>query len=139
MCADRRERVVIVGTGAAGLRAAERLRELSFEGELIMISEERYRPYHRPALTKQLLTGQVRARDITLPVHTELDAIWRYGTRACYLEPDEHILHLVASRTKRVSDEVERREADAEEVDGVPLAEMQRVDSGLRHVAEIFV
>ena len=38
-----------------------------------------------------------------------------------------------------VGAQVERREADAEEVDGVPLAEMQRVDSGLRHVAEIFV
>ena len=45
------ERIVVVGTGAAGLRAAERLRELDFTGELIMVSEERYRPYHRPALT----------------------------------------------------------------------------------------
>ncbi|HEV8558816.1 MAG TPA: FAD/NAD(P)-binding oxidoreductase [Actinophytocola sp.] len=94
MSADRRERIVVVGTGAAGLRAAERLRELNFDGELIMISEERYRPYHRPALTKQLLTGQIRPRDIALPVHTELDAVWRYGTRASYLEPEEHLLHL---------------------------------------------
>jgi NADPH-dependent 2,4-dienoyl-CoA reductase/sulfur reductase-like enzyme len=94
MGANRRERIVVVGTGAAGLRAAERLRELDFDGELIMVSEERYRPYHRPALTKQLLTGQVRPKDIVLPVHTDLDAVWRYGTRATYLEPDEHILHL---------------------------------------------
>jgi NADPH-dependent 2,4-dienoyl-CoA reductase/sulfur reductase-like enzyme len=90
----RRERIVIVGAGAAGVRAAERLRELNFAGELIIVSEERYRPYHRPALSKQLFTGSVRPKDITLPVHTELDAIWRYGTRASYLEPEEHILHL---------------------------------------------
>jgi NADPH-dependent 2,4-dienoyl-CoA reductase/sulfur reductase-like enzyme len=88
------ERIVVVGTGAAGLRAAERLRELDFAGELVMVSEERYRPYHRPALTKQLLTGEVRPRDIVLPVHTDLDATWRYGVRARYLEPQEHILHL---------------------------------------------
>lgn len=88
------KRVVIVGAGAAGLRAAERLRELDFTGELIIISEERYRPYHRPALTKQLLVGAVRPRDLALPVHTDLDATWRFGTRATYLEPDEHILHL---------------------------------------------
>ncbi len=90
----RRERIVVVGTGAAGVRAAERLRELNFSGELIMISEERYRPYHRPALTKQLLTGAVRPKDIVLPTHTDLDATWRYNTRATHLEPDEHILHL---------------------------------------------
>jgi NADPH-dependent 2,4-dienoyl-CoA reductase/sulfur reductase-like enzyme len=88
------ERIVVVGTGAAGLRAAERLRELDFGGELIMVSEERYRPYHRPALTKQLLTGDVRPRDIVLPVHTELEATWRYGVSARYLEPEEHVLHL---------------------------------------------
>jgi NADPH-dependent 2,4-dienoyl-CoA reductase/sulfur reductase-like enzyme len=89
-----RERVVIVGAGGAGLRAAERLRELDFTGELVIISEEPYRPYHRPALTKQLLTGAVRPKDIVLPVLDELDATWRYGVRAARLEPDEHILHL---------------------------------------------
>jgi NADPH-dependent 2,4-dienoyl-CoA reductase/sulfur reductase-like enzyme len=70
------------------------LRELDFDGELVIVSEEPYRPYHRPALTKQLLTGEVRPKDIVLPVHTELDAVWRYATRASYLEPDEHVLHL---------------------------------------------
>lgn len=88
------ERIVVVGAGAAGLRAAERLRELDFAGELIIISEERYRPYHRPALSKQLLSGKLRPRDIVLPVLTELDAVWRFNTRASYLEPDEHVLHL---------------------------------------------
>ena len=90
----RRERIVVVGAGAAGLRAAERLRELDWGGELVIVGEERFRPYHRPALTKQLLTGTARHKDIALPVHTELDAIWRYGVRASYLEPEEHLLHL---------------------------------------------
>lgn len=90
----RRERIVVVGAGSAGVRAAERLRELGFNGELIIISEERYRPYHRPALTKQLLTGAMRPKDIVLPTHTDLDAVWRYNTRVSHLETEEHILHL---------------------------------------------
>jgi NADPH-dependent 2,4-dienoyl-CoA reductase/sulfur reductase-like enzyme len=90
----KREHIVVVGAGGAGLRAAERLRELNFDGELTIVSEEPYRPYHRPMLSKQLLNGSVRPRDIVLPVHTELDAVWRFATRATRLEPDEHILHL---------------------------------------------
>jgi len=89
-----RESVVVVGGGAAGLRAAERLRELDFDGELTIVSEEPYRPYHRPALSKQLLTGALRSKDLRLPVHAELAATWRFATRAVYLEPDEHVLHL---------------------------------------------
>jgi NADPH-dependent 2,4-dienoyl-CoA reductase/sulfur reductase-like enzyme len=88
------ERIVIVGAGPAGLRAAERLRELRFDGELIVVGEEPYRPYHRPGLIKPLLTGRMRPRDLRLPVLTTLDATWRYNTRASHLEPDEHVLHL---------------------------------------------
>src|SRR5262245_61779391 len=91
---SNRERIVIVGAGAAGLRAAERLREQSFDGELVIVSEEPYRPYHRPALSKQILTGAMRSRDITLPGHTELDAVWRYACRATRLDADEHIVTL---------------------------------------------
>jgi NADPH-dependent 2,4-dienoyl-CoA reductase/sulfur reductase-like enzyme len=88
------ERIVVVGAGPAGLRAAERLRELKFDGELIVVGEEPYRPYHRPGLIRPLLTGRMRPKDLRLPVLTTLDATWRYGTRASHLEPDEHLLHL---------------------------------------------
>ncbi|HEY0451897.1 NAD(P)/FAD-dependent oxidoreductase, partial [Actinophytocola sp.] len=90
---ERRERIVVVGAGAAGLRAAERVRELDFDGELMILTEEPFRPYHRPALTKQLLTGAVRPRDILLP-HADLDAVWRYRTRVARLDPEEHVLFL---------------------------------------------
>ncbi|MFL6142059.1 MAG: NAD(P)/FAD-dependent oxidoreductase, partial [Labedaea sp.] len=120
MTAERRERIVIVGTGAAGLRAAERLRELNFDGELVMISEEPYRPYHRPALCKQLLTGSVRPRDIVQPVHTDLDAVWRYATRATRLDPDEHVVHLPGGEELRYDGLVIATGVAAKHLPGAP-------------------
>ncbi|MPZ83575.1 MAG: NAD(P)/FAD-dependent oxidoreductase [Actinophytocola sp.] len=93
MSAERSERIVVVGAGAAGLRAAERVRELGFTGELMILTEEPFRPYHRPALTKQLLTGAVRPKDLLLP-YADLDAVWRYRTRVARLDPEEHLLFL---------------------------------------------
>lgn len=120
MGGERRERIVVVGTGAAGVRAAERLRELNFDGELIMISEEPFQSYHRPALTKTLLTGRVRPKDILLPVHTELDAVWRYATRATRLEPDEHILHLPGGEEIRYDGLVIATGVQARHLPGAP-------------------
>lgn len=51
------DRIAIVGTGLAGLSAAERLREVGWRGEITMIGEEPHRPYNRTPLSKQLLTG----------------------------------------------------------------------------------
>lgn len=88
------ERVVVVGGGLAGLRAAERLRELGFTGELVIVGAERRRPYHRPALSKQLLTGEVRPRELTLSSYVPLRAIWRRGTIALKLDSRRHVLEL---------------------------------------------
>src|SRR5262249_28591806 len=89
-------------------------------GELVMVSEERYRSYHRPALSKQLLTGDVRPKDIVLPVHTDLDATWRYGVRARYLEPAEHLLHLPGGEQIRYDGLVIATGAEARHLPGAP-------------------
>ncbi|CAG8473690.1 1080_t:CDS:10 [Acaulospora morrowiae] len=46
--------VVIIGGGAAGNAAAEKLREDGFEGRIVIISRETYLPIDRPKLSKGL-------------------------------------------------------------------------------------
>ena len=48
---------VIVGGGLAGAKAAETLREEGFEGRVVLIGDERDRPYERPPLSKGYLLG----------------------------------------------------------------------------------
>ncbi|MEU4443408.1 FAD-dependent oxidoreductase [Actinosynnema sp. NPDC050801] len=88
------ERVVIAGGGLAGLRAGERLRELGFRGEIAIVSAERHLPYHRPALSKEAINGELIASDLRLTISRELDAVWRLGTAATHLEPDRHVVGL---------------------------------------------
>ncbi|CAO5241061.1 NAD(P)/FAD-dependent oxidoreductase [Frankia sp. AgKG'84/4] len=59
-------RIVIVGAGMAGGRAAIELRKRGFEGELVLVGAESHRPYDRPPLSKAVLSG--RAHDTTLPL-----------------------------------------------------------------------
>ncbi|MFF0523937.1 NAD(P)/FAD-dependent oxidoreductase [Actinomadura nitritigenes] len=50
-------RVIVVGGGLAGVRAAEALRSKGYEGELTLVSAERHMPYDRPPLSKAVLAG----------------------------------------------------------------------------------
>ncbi|WP_326833701.1 FAD-dependent oxidoreductase [Amycolatopsis rhabdoformis] len=88
------DRIVIVGAGVAGLRAAERLRELNFDGEIVVVGDEARRPYHRPMISKQMVMGSARPPDTTLSAYRELDVHWRLGTRATHLDTVERVVHL---------------------------------------------
>ena len=48
---------VIVGAGVAGNAAAETLRKQGFDGAVHLVGAEPYRPYDRPPLSKEFLSG----------------------------------------------------------------------------------
>jgi NADPH-dependent 2,4-dienoyl-CoA reductase/sulfur reductase-like enzyme/nitrite reductase/ring-hydroxylating ferredoxin subunit len=51
------QRIVIIGGGAAGYAAATRLRELGYDGSLVMLSADDATPCDRPNLSKDYLAG----------------------------------------------------------------------------------
>jgi NADPH-dependent 2,4-dienoyl-CoA reductase/sulfur reductase-like enzyme/nitrite reductase/ring-hydroxylating ferredoxin subunit len=60
--------VVIIGAGAAGAAAAEKLRELGYQGPITLVGDEAPGPVDRPNLSKDFLAGSapmewVRLRD----------------------------------------------------------------------------
>jgi NADPH-dependent 2,4-dienoyl-CoA reductase/sulfur reductase-like enzyme len=78
-------RLVIVGASLAGLRAAQAARKAGFDGELVMVGEERHLPYTRPPLSKELLAGEHTVDRVQLPCD-ELGVEWRLGVPAANLE-----------------------------------------------------
>lgn len=86
------EPVVIAGASLAGLRAAESLRQHGWDGPVVLVGDERHRPYDRPPLSKQVLTGSKPPESTALPVPDDLDAEWRLGVRATGVDLDRRVL-----------------------------------------------
>ncbi|WP_433499143.1 NAD(P)/FAD-dependent oxidoreductase [Sphaerimonospora sp. CA-214678] len=102
---------VIIGGGLAGAKAAEALREQGFDGRITLIGGEPHRPYERPALSKDYLTGKAD-RD-SLFVHPE----------GWYADHDvELLLGVAATGLDRRSHRVELADGSALDYDKLLLA-----------------
>ena len=55
------KRVVIAGAGHAAGQVIASLRQHKFEGQIVLVGEERYLPYQRPPLSKKILAGEMPA------------------------------------------------------------------------------
>lgn len=52
---EQPRRIVIVGAGTAGATAAATVRELGYDGDVLLLGAEQHRPYELPALSKGVL------------------------------------------------------------------------------------
>jgi 3-phenylpropionate/trans-cinnamate dioxygenase ferredoxin reductase component len=88
---------LLVGGGVAGAAAAEAIRERDRDGELLLITQESTRPYHRPPLSKEALRERhPRATFFTHPPswYVEHGIELRTGRRAAHLDTARHSLVL---------------------------------------------
>ncbi len=77
--------ILVVGASLAGLRTAQALRSLGFEGQITILGAERHLPYDRPPLSKQVLHGS-RAAARPLAGIDEVRATWVLGDPAVRLD-----------------------------------------------------
>src|SRR5437588_322613 len=86
--------VVVVGAGVAGTRAAETLRQEGYDGALTIVGAERHAPYHRPPLSKKLLTGKVHRAGVDLAPQFDMEARVLRGASATKLDLASRTVHL---------------------------------------------
>ena len=87
--------VVIVGASLAGISSARALRSQGYAGALVVVGDESERPYDRPPLSKDFLSGKMSAAELWLEADQEdLGIQWRLGAAATDLDVHERIVTL---------------------------------------------
>nr|BAA82115.1 PsbAa [Rhodopseudomonas palustris] len=89
-------RIVIVGAGQAGARAAEALRAAGHRGAVTLIGDEPHPPYERPQLSKKMLLDQQADATFirTTQEWSDLGVTLRTGTRAVTIDLNQRKLAL---------------------------------------------
>ncbi|MGP4083803.1 NAD(P)/FAD-dependent oxidoreductase [Streptomyces sp. KR55] len=91
--------VAVVGASLAGLSAARSLRKRGHDGRLVLIGDELHRPYDRPPLSKEFLSGTLGEAELALETDDEdLQAEWLLGVRATGLDHTERAVRLADGR-----------------------------------------
>jgi len=96
--------IAIVGAGQAGGWAAQTLRAEGFGGRVVLVGNERHRPYERPPLSKSVLAGEAPAETTRLQKPEAFDALnvdWRPGVNATRIDRTTKQLHLGDGKTVR--------------------------------------
>jgi 3-phenylpropionate/trans-cinnamate dioxygenase ferredoxin reductase component len=89
--------ILIAGGGLAGQRCAETLRRSGYEGPIRMLCAEVHRPYDRPPLSKEMLTGEHPADELPFRApawYEEQEVELLLGIAAAALSPAERRVSL---------------------------------------------
>jgi len=95
---------VIIGAGQCGVTAADQLRRLGFEGEILIISEEPELPYHRPPLSKQALSGETALDQLAIRDKSYFDTKaveLLLGVTVKQIDPERQVVELSNGATER--------------------------------------
>jgi 3-phenylpropionate/trans-cinnamate dioxygenase ferredoxin reductase subunit len=89
--------IVIVGAGLAGAKTAEELRARGYTGGLVLIGAEPHRPYDRPPLSKEYLTGAAGLDKVFVHSkdwYSEHDVQLRVGQPVVAVDAGAHVVRL---------------------------------------------
>jgi NADPH-dependent 2,4-dienoyl-CoA reductase/sulfur reductase-like enzyme len=117
--------VTVVGASLSGVYAARELRAQGFDGRLVIVGDEPHRPYDRPPLSKDFLTGRADEEHLALTDAEEtaaLDAEWLLGVRARGLDARGRTVLLGNGRTVSTDGVVIATGASARRLPGDALA-----------------
>lgn len=117
--------VTVVGASLSGVYAARELRAQGFDGRLVLVGDEPHRPYDRPPLSKDFLTGRADEGQLALTDDEEsadLDAEWLLGVRARGLDARGRTVLLDDGRTVSTDGVVIATGASARRLPGDDLA-----------------
>ncbi len=90
---------LIVGASLAGAKAAQTLRGQGFDGPIVLIGDERERPYERPPLSKDYLQGKAEREKIYVHPkgwYAEHDVDLRLGETVVAVDPGAHEVTLAS-------------------------------------------
>ncbi|CAL9617200.1 Rhodocoxin reductase [Streptomyces sp. enrichment culture] len=96
--------ITVVGASLAGLSTVRALRAEGYDGEIVVVGEERHTPYDRPPLSKDFLKGDIDADGLALGDAEEYEALdvqWLLGERAVRLDPVARTVTLTGGRHVR--------------------------------------
>jgi len=83
--------VVIVGASMGGLRTAESLRRFGYAGPITVIGDEKWAPYNRPPLSKEVLAAEVSHSAVAFEQRASTEDVnWVLGTRAVSLNAEQN-------------------------------------------------
>jgi 3-phenylpropionate/trans-cinnamate dioxygenase ferredoxin reductase subunit len=89
--------VLIIGSGQAGVQAAEALRTGGYTAPITMLGDEPIGPYHRPPLSKAWLAGEVDAAQLVMrsaEVLARKTITLRTGVRVVSIDRGAQVVHL---------------------------------------------
>src|SRR4051812_26778095 len=122
---------LIVGGGLAAGKAAEALREEGFDGRIVLVAEERERPYERPPLSKEYLRAEAGREKLYVHPeewYAEHDVELRLGERVESLDAAASVATLASGEELRfdrallaTGAEPRRLDVPGADLDGVHL------------------